>query len=127
MPATADWSAVRDWEQLHSDEWQYQITEAFMTFGWGYGLFDTIGMSELTADNVGEAWARLAVVQALVTNNGAFFSKWTGEESIPLPLTRADLERRIGLKSNYSNLTRTQWQSKKFKVLMDAVAKQASA
>jgi hypothetical protein len=122
MPVNADWSAVRDWEQLHEDDNEAQLTEAFMTFGWGYGLFDLIGLSELTEQNIGEAWARLAVMQAL-TERGAFFSKWTGEESIPLPITRADLERRIGLKSNYSNLTRTAWQTKKFKVFMDVAVK----
>jgi hypothetical protein len=122
MPVNADWSAVRDWEQLHADDNEAQLTEAFMTFGWGYGLFDLIGLSELTEQNIGEAWARLAVMQAL-TEKGAFFTKWTGTESIPLPITRADLERRIGLKSNYSNLTRTAWQTKKFKVFMDVAVK----
>jgi hypothetical protein len=120
MAVNADWSDVRDWEQLHTDEWEYQLTEAFMTFGWGYGLFDIIGLGELTEDNVGEAWARFAVAQALV---GRFFSNWDGENSVPVLITKADLERRIGLKSNYSNLTRTAWQTKKLKILMDGVAK----
>jgi hypothetical protein len=119
MSVNADWSAIRDHEELHADDWEHQLTTAFLTLTWGYGLLDIVGLGSITEDNVGEFWARFSVAQTLC---GQFFSNWDGEKSVPVLITRADIERRIGLKSNYSNLTRTQWQSKKLKVLMDAVA-----
>lgn len=118
MPATGDWSAVKDWEELHKDNDQWVITEAFMTFGWGYGLFDTIGMNSITEENVGEVWARMSIIQAL-TFKGSLFRMWDGEKEVPLPITRDDIMRRIGLKSNYRNLTRAKWITERLKPLMD--------
>lgn len=118
MPATGDWSAVADWKELHEDNDQWVITEAFMTFGWGYGLFDTIGMNSITEDNVGEVWARMSIIQAL-TFKGSLFRLWDGEKEVRLPITREDIVRRIGLKSNYSTMTRAKWITERLKPLMD--------
>jgi hypothetical protein len=123
MSVDADWSAIRDHEELHADDWEHQLTTAFLTQGWGYGLFDIIGLGSITEDNVGEVWARFSVAQTLC---GQFFNHWDGEKTTPVLITKADIVRRIGLKSNYSNLTRTQWQTKKFKVLMDIVAQKGA-
>jgi hypothetical protein len=123
MSVDADWSAIRDHELLHADDWEHQLTCAFLFQPMGYGLFDVIGLGSITEDNVGEVWARFSVAQALC---GQFFNNWDGEKTTPVLITKADIVRRIGLKSNYSNLTRTAWQTKKFKVLMDIVAKKGA-
>lgn len=119
MAVNADWSKVRDHEELHKDDNQWKLTEAFMTFGYGYGLFDYIGMNSLTEANVAEAWMRLSLMQSL-TPKGAFFHLWTGTESVPVPVTLDDLVRRIGLRSNYSTMTRSAWMTKKLKLVFDA-------
>lgn len=118
MPATLDWSAVKDNDQLHEDNNEWCLTEAFAQFGWGYGLFHTLGMNSITEENVGEVWARMSIIQAL-TFKGAFFFKWDGENQVPFPVTRKDIVRRIGLKSNYSTLTRAKWITERLKPLMD--------
>lgn len=123
MSVDADWSAIRDHELLHADDWEHQLTCAFLVQPMGYGLFDVIGLGSITEDNVGEVWARFSVAQALC---GQFFNNWDGEKTTPVLITKADIVRRIGLKSNYSNLTRTAWQTKKLKFLMDNVAKKGS-
>ena len=123
MSVDADWSAIRDHELLHADDWEHQLTCAFLFQPMGYGLFDVIGLGSITEDNVGEVWARFSVAQALC---GQFFNNWDGEKTTPVLITKADIVRRIGLKSNYSNLTRAQWQTKKFKFLMDNAVKKGA-
>lgn len=121
MAVNADWSGVRDWEQLHADDYEYALTEAFMTAGWWYGWFDVLGMSSITAENVGEVWARFATLQGLGIIR---MTGMSADETILV--TKEDIVRRIGLKSNYSTLTRAKWITTKLKVVMDARAKEVS-
>ena len=72
----------------------------------------------LFRSNVGEVWARLSIVQAL-TPKGAFFTKWEDYQKVPVPITREDVIRRIGLRSNYSTLTRAKWITTRLKPIMD--------
>jgi hypothetical protein len=118
MAVDADWSDVRDWEQLHEDEYEFALTRAFCTAGWSYGWFDIIGMNSITESNWREVWARFAVMQGLGVIG--MTGKTIDDKVL---VTKSDIERRIGLHTNYSNLTRSAWQTKKLKVIMDIVAK----
>jgi hypothetical protein len=113
MPVTYDFSDVRDHELLHSDRLEWGKTEALFNGGWSLGIFDIIGMGSITEENAGEVWARLAISQGLV---GSFLNR----NGIPVLYTKEDITRRIGLRSNYSNRTRTEF-FKTVKGAMDQV------
>jgi len=113
-----DCSAVADWETLHNDEYQWALTSAFLSSNWGYGWFDILGVGSITKDNAGEVWARLAILQGLGIIG---MTGMTIDDKVLV--TCADVDRRIGLKSNYSTLTRSKWVTTKLKVIMDSVSK----
>jgi hypothetical protein len=118
MSVDADWSKVRDFEQLHSDDYEYELTLAFCRSSIGYGWFDLIGMGKISEDNWLEVWARVAVMQGLGVIG---MTGMTIDDKVLV--TKSDIERRIGLSTNYSNLTRTAWQSKKLKIIMDIITR----
>ena len=113
MAVTYDFSDVRDYELLHADKVEWAKTEALISGGWSLGIFDIIGMSSITEENVGEVWTRLAISQGLV---GSFLNR----NGVPVLYTKADIIRRIGLRTNYSNRTRTEF-FKTVKGAMDQV------
>ena len=117
MAVDADYSKIRDFEKLHSDEYEFALTQSFCSLGWTYGWFDLIGMGSITEKNWREVWARFAVMQ------GLGIIRMTGKTiDDQVWVTKSDIERRIGLSTNYSNLTRSAWQTKKLKVVMDIIA-----
>jgi len=118
MAVDADWSDVRNHEELHEDEYEFALTRAFCTAGWSYGWFDVLGMNSITESNWREVWARFAVMQGLGVIG--MTGKTIDDKVL---VTKSDIERRIGLHTNYSNMTRSAWQTKKLKVIMDIVAK----
>jgi hypothetical protein len=116
MPVTYDFSDVRDHELLHADDLEWGKTQALFNGGWALGIFDIIGMGNITEENAGEVWARLAISQGLV---GSFLNRG----GVPVLYTQEDITRRIGLRTNYSNRTRAEF-FKTVKGAMDQVAKQ---
>jgi len=117
MPVRADWSGVVDYVALHEDDYQRALTQSFYTAGWGYGWFDVLGISDITAENVGEVWARLSILQGM-----GVIGMRKGRERIRV--TENDVIRRIGMSSNYGTLTRAKWITEKLKPIMNAVAEE---
>lgn len=115
MAVNWDCTNVRDWETLHDDEYQWALTRAFLICSWGYGWFDVLGVGKITEENAGEVWARLSILQ------GMGIIGMSNHHDGKIEVTEADVIRRIGLLSNYSNLTRAKWISEKLKPLMDSL------
>ena len=122
MAIDADWSDVRDWEQLHSDEYELALTHAFCWAGWGYGWFDVIGMHSITYKNAGEVWARVAIMQGLGVIG---MTGMTIDDKVLI--TESDIVRRIGLRTNYSTLTRSAWKTKKLELVMNKIERDVNA
>ena len=120
MAVNWDCTNVRDWETLHNDEYQWALTEAFLVSTWGWGWFDVLGVGSINEENVGEVWARLSILQGMGVIG---MTGMTIDDKVEV--TKEDLIRRIGLRSNYSNLTRAKWISEKLKPIMDLVASKA--
>jgi hypothetical protein len=112
MSVNWDCSKVRDYKELHEDEYEWALSSAFLTSWTGFGWFDVIGFGSITEANVGEVWARVSILQGM-----GVIGMRKGSERVQI--TRADIVRRIGFHSNYSTLTRTKWISEKLKPLMD--------
>lgn len=117
MAVNWDCTNVKDWEALHEDEYQWALTEAFLISTWGWGWFDVLGVGSITESNVGEVWARVSILQGMGVIG---MTGHTIDDKVEV--TKDDVIRRIGLRSNYSNLTRAKWISEKLKPLMDLVS-----
>lgn len=94
MSLNYDLRKVEDWESLQSDESERHITDAVIWESM------TVGLPEVTADNVNEWVERSRIVAAVLDAHTLFLSDGT-----PRPLTRADFQRRIGLRTNASPRT----------------------
>lgn len=70
-----------------------------------------VGIREITEKNYKKFYYRLHLIE---TVNGAWFYKKTRDKHIPMPITLEEVKKMIGLKSNASDLTLTQFM-KKFK------------
>jgi len=116
MAVNWDCSNVRDYKELHDNEYEWALTQAFLVSNWGYGWFDILGIGAITQSNVGEVWARVSILQ------GMGIIGMTGARGAKKEITEADITRRIGLSSNYSTITRTKWISEKLKKCMDLLA-----
>ena len=101
---------------LHeSDKFEWAKTEALLVMGFIYGLMYFVGFSSITEENKGEFYARLAALQGLTTEHGMVIAGKDGER-VPLVYTREDIYKRVGLTTNYPNMTRQQWLKDRFLV-----------
>jgi hypothetical protein len=96
-------SKCRDWEELNSDE-NWSMTESVI---WMTMSVDLCGITE---DNVDEFIWRTAVTQEL---NGSFLVAGGGGRVYVGP---DDIRRRIGLGVNVSDMSRTDWIRKQFRI-----------
>ncbi len=87
MSLTIDHRKIRDYQELHADESQLQISTTI-----GFATMP-IGLGEITEKNVGEFFARLDYLQRAA---GGFLS---GPEG-PYFITADDVIRRIGMRTN---------------------------
>jgi hypothetical protein len=115
MAVNADWSAVQDYESLHENKYEWALTEGLCASVLGYGLLFYLGVSGLNDKNIGEACARLDVLNGL----GAWKMRRDGT---PTQVTKNDLIRRIGMFTNYESLTRHQWVKKILTPILDSVS-----
>ena len=117
MAVHGDWSRIVDEETLHSDEFEWSMTETLFVLGWGQGLLYYLGLGSLTEKNIGEAIARYKVLMGLGV------VEWRKDVEGHTP-DESWLVRRIGVSSNIITLTRTQWLSQIVKPILDEVAQQ---
>ena len=109
---------------LHeSDEFEWAKTEALLVLGFMYGLMYFVGFREITEENKGEFYARLSALQGLTTEGGMAIVRKNGER-VPLVYTREDIYKRVGLTTNYPNMTQKQWLKDRLLVFLNDTAKQ---
>lgn len=99
MALTWDATKVRDYASLTDSEAAVRTALVFGTLG--------VGLREITDDNVGEFFARLDILQRL---EGPFLTGPDGGVAI----TREDVARFVGLRTNASSETRAQWARRLF-------------
>jgi hypothetical protein len=99
MPLTWDMHSVKDVENLHSDDHEWAISESLIWASIG------VDLGSITEDNVDDWVFRLALIQKI---DGAYM-RLNGK---PLFLVREHVERRIGLRVNVVNMTKTKWINK---------------
>jgi hypothetical protein len=117
------WDAtdVADYETLHADEFEWTKTQALMVSNWGFGLMEYIGLGSITEKNVSEFWVRLAIIQALT--GAPLYRVGEDDKVVPVYYTREDIERRIGLSTNYGTKTRPAFMKNINLVMNNIVAK----
>jgi hypothetical protein len=99
MALNWDMTKVYEPETLHESDYQWAISEAIIFGSMG------VDLGSITEENLDEWTYRITLYQKL---NSAML-RINGE---PFYITREHLERRIGLKVNVSNMTRTKWRNK---------------
>lgn len=109
MSLTWDVSRCEDYRSLTTDA-EAPITEAL--------IFATmaIGMGELTETNFDKFATRLNVWAEVA---GPLVTEATDDGLRPVPITVADLRRRIGLRTNVSTMTDARFKANIFRLLMD--------
>lgn len=108
-----DWSIsdVKDWESISMKEENGRegtITQALI---WGTL---SIGLPGITEKNATEFFWRVRVLER---EDGAFVRHYDGKEMQDVLLTRADIDRRIGLSTNVSTEARRVWVARQVKRL----------
>ena len=101
MPLNWSIKNCKDWETLKSDD-EWPVTNALI---W---VSMSVGLSEITEENLPEYYARLAMWQDLAGDLGHVKDATTGKWKSGR-ITQSDLRKRIGLSTNASTMTRTQW------------------
>lgn len=96
MPLRFDFTKIEDAKALHADESEAAITDSLI---WAT-MF--CGLDSITEDNLDVWEERLAAVQS----NGALMNHMVEGEIKPYFITRKHLERRVGLKTNASKLSK---------------------
>lgn len=94
-----NWS-IRDcdnWESLVADG-EAAVTEA-LVFG---AMF--IGIHNITADNAGDFYARIKMMEAAF---GPLVKKFIDDEVVDYYMTQSDIRARVGLSTNASTITKT--------------------
>jgi hypothetical protein len=120
MPLTSDISAVADFHDIQRGaEWTKTEGLIFATM--------SIGMDEITAENAGEFYARIKVLEGMI---GSFVTVLDGEargheaKMAEYYFNTADIQRRIGLKTNGGRETRTKFLNRMLKIGIEFYAKQ---
>lgn len=102
-----DWNItrVKNHEEIMSNNLQRQITEALI---WASMAID---LGEITTNNVGEWWSRISTHPA---NDVPSFTVYNPAKDYydDYTLTKADIERRIGLKTNVYSLNQRDYAAK---------------
>jgi len=112
MPLTSDISAVVDFQDIQQGaEWTKTEALIFATM--------SIGMDEITTENAGEFYARIKVLEGMI---GSFVS--VGDKMADYYFNTADIQRRIGLKTNGGRETRTKFLGRMLKIGIEFYAKQ---
>jgi hypothetical protein len=120
MPLTSDISAVVDFHDIQQGaEWTKTEGLIFATM--------SIGMDEITTENAGEFYARIKVLEGMI---GSFVTVLDGEargheaKIADYYFNTADIQRRIGLKTNGGRETRTKFLNRMLKIGIEFYAKQ---
>lgn len=70
----------------------------------------SVGIGVLNESTLDEFWMRLSAIEQ---RDGSYMRKYVTDESgevlVDVPFKREDLVRRIGLRTNVSNITHTKW------------------
>jgi hypothetical protein len=101
MALNWDMTKVYDTEALHESDYEWAISEVIIFGSMG------VDLGSITEENLDEWTYRITLYQKL---NGALLRI----DGKPFYVTRAHLERRIGLKVNVCNMTRAKWRNKMF-------------
>lgn len=99
MALNWDMTKVYEPETLHESRYEWAISEAIIFASMG------VDLGSITEENLDEWTYRITLYQKL---NGALLRI----DGNPFYITRDHLERRIGLKVNVANMTRTKWRNK---------------
>src|SRR5687768_17470105 len=91
--------AVRDWGELlvTTADGKHELNEATAAL---INYLPLVGITELTVDNVNDAWRRIALFQAVL---GTVVSDRANKQ--PVFITRSDVERHIGIQTDGKQLT----------------------
>jgi hypothetical protein len=101
IPVIPKWQAhaVENWQELlvENSEGKVELSLATVAI---FNYMPVIGIIELTAENVEDAWRRIAILEAL---RGSFLSN--SETRKPLFLTKTDLERYVGAETEGTKMS----------------------
>lgn len=113
-----DWdiTKVKNSKEIKTDE-EWPITEGLIF------LTMNIGIREITEENCREFLTRIRVVERVY---GPTFSRSTENGPEPRPVTLLDLQRRVGLITNASKLTKIQFLKNLSNVLYDNIEREIS-
>lgn len=98
-----------DWKELKSDS-NWAKTESLL---W---LMMAIGIKEITKENYGEVFARVAVLESI---DGAYLTSHNGNGMAPVYYEPVDIYRRIGLATNVSDESFAKWSKRIMSVKMN--------
>lgn len=99
MPLTWDMTSVHNWSELKEGaEWSKTEALIFATM--------SLGMDDITADNASEFYARVKVLEGSI---GSFVSVIVDGNFEDYFFTPADIQRRIGLRTNGGRESRTKF------------------
>lgn len=114
MSLDFDFTGIRDWEELHSDEDQLGISHGLV-----WGALAT-GIGTLTEQNVPEYYARIKVLEQLGTH---LLSSSEG----PYAITVQDVRRRVGLRTNvFPEESRAKWVKRTLVAELDRHVREAA-
>lgn len=106
MALSYDLTAIADWSDLNKGaEWSKTEALIFATM--------SIGMNEITAENAGEFYARIKMLEGAIDS---FVSVIEDGEFRSYFFTVEDITRRIGLSTNAGTETRTKFLGRMFKI-----------
>ena len=108
MALTYDLTAIADWNDLTKGaEWSKTEALIFATM--------SIGMDEITADNAGEFYARIKILEGAIDS---FVSVLDDGDIRSYFFTVEDITRRIGLSTNGGRETRAKFLGRMLKIRM---------
>jgi hypothetical protein len=114
MPLTSDISAVANFHDIQQGDAGSKTTALI------YASM-SIGMDEITAENAGEFYSRIKILEGVI---GSFVVVKEGDTRQDYYFSTGEISRRIGLKTNASLLTRTKFLNHMLKVGVNFYEKQ---
>ena len=113
------WESI---QALHeSNPLEETKSTALVKMGWTFGLMHYVGFGSITDKNKDEFYTRLAALQGICSDDAALCQYWDGENTVPLTFTREDIHKRVGLCTNYEDMTHARWIRERFNKMFDAI------